>query len=323
MASPSGERSAPTHRELMESDGFTVVEKKGSSRGGYTGVSAKHRKRSAAAAAQAGSSLGAAAAPTVDSGAGGASWTPQELETLVAKVEARREEVAASGFWAELQERLASLPGLRARETAADGDAAVAGTSTAAGADGEWHLVEELVLYGHGSPDDSIAAQCQLALALLLHSWLQLRRPLLAFDPAMSALDRAALQRLGVQVIATNEQGLRPHCDLQLYSNLLWANWLSPEQLQRVIVIGNSFTAYSEGLGADAARRSACLRSTVAALLPLVDEQVIRGSFDRVGVFNNTSLHHFRHPDGRLRRASPELWHSDRRPPVPPELDHH
>lgn len=35
-----------------------------------------------------------------------------------------------------------------------------------------------------------------------------------------------------------------PHCCLELYNNLLWANW-SYKQLQHVVVLGNSFSNYT------------------------------------------------------------------------------
>ena len=73
------------------------------------------------------------------------------------------------------------------------------------------------------------------------------------FDPAHSDLERSVLGLLGLEVLETNCEGrfevpdddpvqlfYLPHCPKQLSNNLLWANW-SPEKLQKLVVVGNSF----------------------------------------------------------------------------------
>ena len=66
-------------------------------------------------------------------------------------------------------------------------------------------------------------------------------------------MERSVLGLLGLEVLETNCEGrfevpdadpaqifYLPHCPKQLSNNLLWANW-SPEKLQKLVVVGNSF----------------------------------------------------------------------------------
>lgn len=279
--------SPPSHRELMEADGFTVVHR--ANRGGRR----KEVTRAATYASQ-----------------GTTVWTPKELDALVAKIEERKRDVGTSSFYSGLCRVLGAVPG--ALPAAAQTDAKAESEDF-----GEWPQLQEFVLYGVGRLEDSITAQCQLAFALLLHAWLHLEQPLLVFDPALSALDIAALLSLGVQVMTENEEGLRcvacstlfymPHCDLQMYSNVLWANWLSLTQLSRILILGNSFSAYNDACSAQPGAIS-----VISDLLPYVNEHPVPDAFHRVGVFNNTSLHHFRRAPVP---AGADVWAA--RPPRP------
>jgi hypothetical protein len=74
-----------------------------------------------------------------------------------------------------------------------------------------------------------------------------------AFDPANSELEKSVLERLGIEVIKSNQEGRHtigeeeenvclfylPHCPKQLTNNLFWANW-NPENLSKLVVVSNS-----------------------------------------------------------------------------------
>ena len=72
------------------------------------------------------------------------------------------------------------------------------------------------------------------------------------FDPVLSKLETSLLlTEFGASIITQNEEGKRkvkrrtlffmPHCDLWLYSNVLWANW-APAGLAATVIAGNSFS---------------------------------------------------------------------------------
>lgn len=113
-----------------------------------------------------------------------------------------------------------------------------------------------MVVYGVGSIESSGPSRLQLALAVLLRRDLGPSVPSLeVFDPVLSATECAVLAALGGTVIPVDERGRRetsaptlfymPHCEASLYDGLLEANW-RPSCLNRLVVLGNSFTAYDQ-----------------------------------------------------------------------------
>ncbi|KAJ2743872.1 hypothetical protein GGI20_003413 [Coemansia sp. BCRC 34301] len=111
---------------------------------------------------------------------------------------------------------------------------------------------EEIVCYGIGSLATPVS-QWQLALVLLINQHLSI--DMCAFDPAALSTDCKTLERFAVSTIAENEEARRsatkntlffmPHCEEFLYNNLLAANW-SPEQLARILVVGNRISRYQD-----------------------------------------------------------------------------
>lgn len=118
--------------------------------------------------------------------------------------------------------------------------------------------IDTIVCYGIGnfassSSSRGTAPQWQLALALQMRQVVEAHQTLY-FDPCTTATEKTILRNhLDVGVIAENERGKRrvdkrtvffmPHCPLQLYLCVLWANW---ENLDRVLLVGNSLTSYAE-----------------------------------------------------------------------------
>ncbi|KAI9358002.1 hypothetical protein DFJ73DRAFT_774621 [Zopfochytrium polystomum] len=109
------------------------------------------------------------------------------------------------------------------------------------------------VCYGIGPLSTSLTSQHQFALCVLLVEEWKIPNAEL-FDPVLTPLDVEIAQRFGFAVIASNEHGARaatsptlfymPHCGDVLYNNVVRANW-SAEALSRLVVVGNSFDAYS------------------------------------------------------------------------------
>ncbi|KAJ7694199.1 SRR1-domain-containing protein [Mycena rosella] len=107
---------------------------------------------------------------------------------------------------------------------------------------------------GLGSPSDSPNSRFQLAFLLeLCHSMDIEHGDVSVYDPVFSEEDDALFEELQMGVLSENKEGRysldsptilwMPHCDLDLYENILGANW-SPEQLANVILISNRLGDY-------------------------------------------------------------------------------
>ncbi|KAJ2467292.1 hypothetical protein GGI02_004083 [Coemansia sp. RSA 2322] len=111
---------------------------------------------------------------------------------------------------------------------------------------------EEIVCYGIGSLASQVS-QWQLALVLLINQYVGVDT--CAFDPVTLATDIETFHRFGISMIAENEEAKRvatkrtlffmPHCEQFLYDNVLAANW-EPDQLARVLIIGNHLARYKD-----------------------------------------------------------------------------
>lgn len=122
--------------------------------------------------------------------------------------------------------------------------------------------IEQILCYGLGSFHSGfdVPSRFQLALLLLMYNHLvELNYPLNEeielFDPSFDSFDKEILLNFDkprFKIIVENEYCARklnsssstliymPHLDKYLYNNLLGANW-SPEDLSKLVVLGNSF----------------------------------------------------------------------------------
>lgn len=113
----------------------------------------------------------------------------------------------------------------------------------------------QMVIYGVGSIESYEPPRLQLSLAILMKRKFSWIGDIEVFDPVLSATECEVLEALGCSVLSVNEQGQRralkptmffmPHCEAELYDNLLHANW-QVEQLNRVVLFGNSFETYEQ-----------------------------------------------------------------------------
>ncbi|OMP07595.1 Sensitivity To Red Light Reduced-like, SRR1 [Corchorus olitorius] len=113
----------------------------------------------------------------------------------------------------------------------------------------------QMVIYGIGSIESHETPRLQLSLAVLMKRRFSWIGDIEVFDPVLSATESQVLEALGCSVLSVNEQGRRqamkptlffmPHCEAELYNNLLQANW-GVEPLNRVALFGNSFETYEQ-----------------------------------------------------------------------------
>lgn len=112
-----------------------------------------------------------------------------------------------------------------------------------------------MVIYGIGSIENYENPRLQLSLAILLKRKFGWIGSLEVFDPILSATECRVMESFGCFVLSENEQGRRcaqkptlffmPHCEVNLYNNLLQENW-TVELLNHVVLFGNSFETYEE-----------------------------------------------------------------------------
>jgi hypothetical protein len=113
----------------------------------------------------------------------------------------------------------------------------------------------QMVIYGIGSIELYEPPRLQLSIAMLMKRDFNWIGNIEVFDPILSATESRILEALGCTVMSINEHGKRealkptmffmPHCEAELYINLLQANW-KPNLLKNMVLFGNSFEAYEE-----------------------------------------------------------------------------
>eukprot|EP00939_MAST-03C_sp_MAST-3C-sp1_P003399 g3399.t1 len=122
----------------------------------------------------------------------------------------------------------------------------------------EGRSLQEIVCYGVGDVGRSRNAQMQLSCALLLRKAFSPTLNTKFFDPALTHSGRRLLEHFDVENIRKNEEGKRvaakgdgvtlfymPHCDLWMYSNVIWSNW-DANNLEKICIVGNSFKLYQK-----------------------------------------------------------------------------
>ncbi|EXB62663.1 hypothetical protein L484_023959 [Morus notabilis] len=163
-------------------------------------------------------------------------------------------------------------------------------------------LKMQMVIYGIGSIESYENPRLQLSLALLLKSKFGWIGDIEVFDPILSATESRVLEFLGCSVLSINEQGRRkvqkptmlfmPHCEAELYDNLLQENWRI-EHLNNLVIFGNSFENYEQFV-------SEFKNSTVASARHMLSAQKFTEEFkiqtvldDYFGAFHDSSWHFF------------------------------
>ncbi|KAL7594448.1 protein SENSITIVITY TO RED LIGHT REDUCED 1 [Lactuca sativa] len=111
----------------------------------------------------------------------------------------------------------------------------------------------KMVIYGIGSIESFESPRLQLSLAILMKRKLDWIGEMEVFDPIISLTESKVMVELGCRVLLVNEHGRReavdpilffmPHCEVELYDNLLKTNWRH-DLLNKIILLGNSFEKY-------------------------------------------------------------------------------
>ncbi|XP_050376640.1 protein SENSITIVITY TO RED LIGHT REDUCED 1 [Argentina anserina] len=164
-------------------------------------------------------------------------------------------------------------------------------------------LKMKMVMYGIGSIESYESPRLQLSLAILLKRRFNWIGDIEVFDPILSSTESRVLEALGCSMLSINEQGRRvaqkptiffmPHCEAELYDNLLQTNW-GMKQLNCIVLFGNSFQTYEQHLLEF--KNSAIIHSTkyVLAARKFTNEFSIETvSDDYFGAFHDSSWQFF------------------------------
>ncbi|CAL5380259.1 unnamed protein product [Camellia sinensis] len=155
-----------------------------------------------------------------------------------------------------------------------------------------------LVALNHMTPP-----RFQLSLAILMKKMFSWIGDLEVFDPILSGIETWVLESLGCSVLSVNEQGRQqalkptlffmPHCEAELYDNLLQANWRS-DMLNRIILFGNSFETYEQYGSVFKNSNVVNLRKHILAVRRFTKEFGIKtASDDYFRAFHDLSWHFF------------------------------
>lgn len=112
----------------------------------------------------------------------------------------------------------------------------------------------QVLCLGLGSPSSSPNSRFQLGFLLEICKSMHIEHANVSvYDPVFSKEDSALFEELGMRLLSENKEGRypldtptilwMPHCDLDLYENVLRANW-SRAQLPYVILISNCLRDY-------------------------------------------------------------------------------
>ncbi|KAH9854032.1 hypothetical protein C2E23DRAFT_894228 [Lenzites betulinus] len=166
---------------------------------------------------------------------------------------------------------------------------------------------------GLGSPAASRDARAQLAFLLAACDDLRIDRAnVSAYDPVFAADDLQLLAQLGVAPLPENRRasyGLRgptiafmPHCDLDLYENVLRENW-SRARLPNILLIANRLHEYADSIPS---RKLAAEHPCVARLVPHLTTRPLQPCAAFPTAFNNTAIQHV--APARLAARDADWW---------------
>lgn len=161
----------------------------------------------------------------------------------------------------------------------------------------------KMVIYGIGSIESYESPRMQLSLAVLMKRNLDWIGEMEVFDPIISLTESKVMEDLGFRVLSVNEDGRRqvvdpilffmPHCEVELYDNLLKTNWRH-DLLNKIILLGNSFEKYEQHRLVSKNRGLDDLRKHLLAVQRFTKEFEIRiVSDDYFRAFHNSSWHFF------------------------------
>lgn len=161
----------------------------------------------------------------------------------------------------------------------------------------------QMVIYGIGSIESYEPPCLQLSIAMLMKRDFNWIGSIEVFDPILSVTESHVLEALGCSVMSINEHGKRealkptlffmPHCEAELYNNLLRANW-KPDLLKNMVLFGNSFEAYEQHVSLCKTSPVMYLVGHILAARSFTNEVKIETiSDDYYNAFHDSSWHFF------------------------------
>ncbi|XP_073288501.1 protein SENSITIVITY TO RED LIGHT REDUCED 1-like [Primulina huaijiensis] len=161
----------------------------------------------------------------------------------------------------------------------------------------------QMVIYGIGSIESFELPRFQLSLAILMKRKFSWIGEIQVFDPIISLTESKVLNSLGCSVLSVNEQGRRqvqkptlffmPHCEADLYENLLEVNWVM-DRLIRLVLFGNSFGSYEQHMSLCKNLAVSNSRKHILAVKKFSEEVKIKTfSDDSFRAFHGSSWHFF------------------------------
>lgn len=162
-------------------------------------------------------------------------------------------------------------------------------------------LKMQMVIYGIGSIESYEPPRLQLSLAILLRRKFNWIGDIEVFDPIISSTESRVFESLGCSVLLINEQGRRnalkptlffmPHCEAELYDNLLHANWRI-DLLKNIVLFGNSFGRYEQYVSEFKSLAFVDKVKHILAVRRVIDEFEIKTiSDDYFAAFHDSSWH--------------------------------
>ncbi|XP_073157282.1 protein SENSITIVITY TO RED LIGHT REDUCED 1-like [Henckelia pumila] len=162
-----------------------------------------------------------------------------------------------------------------------------------------------MVIYGIGSIESFEPPRFQLSFALLMKRKFDWIGEIEVFDPIISLTESKVLNSLGCSVLSVNEQGSRqvlkptlffmPHCEADLYENLLAVNWVV-DRLIRLVLFGNSFGSYQQHVSLCNNLAISNSRKHILAVKNFTEEIMVKKfPDDSFRAFHGSSWHFFSH----------------------------
>jgi len=171
----------------------------------------------------------------------------------------------------------------------------------------------EVLCLGLGSPSCSQEARAQLAFLVSICDGCDIqRRKVSIYDPVFTEDDMQLLRNLEFHCLTHNKTEytlinptilFMPHCDRNLYENVLRANWTS-ERLQNILFIANRFSDYADHIPTrKLMAESPCLTRIASCL----DSRELPTFTSLATAFNNTSIQVV--SKEALASLDPSFWH--------------
>ncbi|KAF5365629.1 hypothetical protein D9758_003286 [Tetrapyrgos nigripes] len=160
-----------------------------------------------------------------------------------------------------------------------------------------WKSTARVVCLGLGSPSNSPIPRAQLGFLLDMCDVLKIDfEQVTVYDPVFTEQDHCLLKGLEFRTPLSGEDlgvtaddptiFFMPHCDIELYENVLRKNWTG-ERLSNLILVSNRLEDYVENNSVDKLESTA---PAVLRIVPFLSSQSLPPSKIWPAAFNNTSV---------------------------------